>query len=67
MQRLGGNLDQAAKQGELVGGIFGFVAQDAQQILVDVLGHGAIIPLATSGGQGELGLSAPSLTFSPGA
>lgn len=52
MQRLGGNLDQATKQRELVGGVFGFVAQDAQQILVDVVSHGAIISPPPFGGQG---------------
>jgi len=41
--RLGGDFDEAPEQGELVGGVFGFVSQDAQQILIDVSGHGAIL------------------------
>jgi hypothetical protein len=39
MRRLGGDFDQPPKQGEFVSGVFGFIAQDAQKILIDVLGH----------------------------
>jgi hypothetical protein len=52
VRRFGGDFDQSSEQGELVRGVFGFVAKDAQKILVNILRHGAIFNPWAFGWQG---------------